>query len=94
MTKLAPSDEREMITDVVRELIPVGRMGRKEDIAFAAVYLCSEAASFITGETIVIDGAHWIYKQEMIPRELVAELSAKAEGKSRLMGPSAGNSRL
>lgn len=36
--------------------IPLGRIGRPADVAGAAVFLCSPAASYITGETIVIDG--------------------------------------
>jgi NAD(P)-dependent dehydrogenase (short-subunit alcohol dehydrogenase family) len=36
--------------------IPVGRWGRPEEIGQLAVYLCSEAAGFITGTDIVIDG--------------------------------------
>ncbi|HLA93893.1 MAG TPA: SDR family oxidoreductase [Actinomycetota bacterium] len=36
--------------------IPMGRWGRPEEIAAAAVFLCSPAASFITGETLIIDG--------------------------------------
>lgn len=35
---------------------PVGRMGRPEEIAAAAVYLASEDAAFITGSALVIDG--------------------------------------
>ena len=35
---------------------PAGRVGRPEDIANMAVYLCSEKAGFITGENICIDG--------------------------------------
>ena len=36
--------------------IPMGRWGRPEEIAAAAVFLCSDQASFVTGETLVIDG--------------------------------------
>jgi NAD(P)-dependent dehydrogenase (short-subunit alcohol dehydrogenase family) len=36
--------------------IPVGRWGRVEEIGQLALYLCSEAAGFITGTDIVIDG--------------------------------------
>jgi NAD(P)-dependent dehydrogenase (short-subunit alcohol dehydrogenase family) len=36
--------------------IPLGRWGKPEDVAAAAVFLCSPAASFITGTTLVIDG--------------------------------------
>ncbi|MBQ6222827.1 MAG: SDR family oxidoreductase [Solobacterium sp.] len=35
---------------------PAGRVGRPEDIAHMVLYLCSDKASFITGENIVIDG--------------------------------------
>lgn len=41
------------------ERIPVHRWGQVEDIGTLAVYLCSEAASFITGTDIVIDGG-WL----------------------------------
>jgi len=36
--------------------IPLGRWGRVEEVGALAVYLCSEAAGFITGTDIVIDG--------------------------------------
>lgn len=36
--------------------IPMKRFGRPEDIVGAAVYLCSDAASFVTGQTLYIDG--------------------------------------
>ena len=35
---------------------PVGRVGKPEDIAAMALFLCSEKAGFITGENIYIDG--------------------------------------
>jgi len=35
---------------------PVGRLGVPDDIANAAVFLCSDAASWITGTTLVVDG--------------------------------------
>jgi gluconate 5-dehydrogenase len=36
--------------------IPMGRLGTPEDLAGAAVFLCSDAARFVTGQTIYIDG--------------------------------------
>jgi NAD(P)-dependent dehydrogenase (short-subunit alcohol dehydrogenase family) len=35
---------------------PVGRMGQPEEIAQAVVWLCSEAASFVTGHAMAVDG--------------------------------------
>jgi NAD(P)-dependent dehydrogenase (short-subunit alcohol dehydrogenase family) len=35
---------------------PVGRMGTPEEIAESVVWLCSEAASFVTGHPMVVDG--------------------------------------
>jgi NAD(P)-dependent dehydrogenase (short-subunit alcohol dehydrogenase family) len=36
--------------------IPLGRWGKPEDVAGAALFLCSPAASFITGTVLIIDG--------------------------------------
>lgn len=35
---------------------PAGRLGRSEDVAGLVKFLCSDAAEFITGQTIVVDG--------------------------------------
>jgi NAD(P)-dependent dehydrogenase (short-subunit alcohol dehydrogenase family) len=35
---------------------PMGRFGKVEELVGAAVYLCSDAASFVTGQTLVVDG--------------------------------------
>jgi NAD(P)-dependent dehydrogenase (short-subunit alcohol dehydrogenase family) len=42
--------------DAQLPLIPIGRVGRPEDIAQAAAFLCSAAASFITGAVLTVDG--------------------------------------
>jgi 2-keto-3-deoxy-L-fuconate dehydrogenase len=45
--------------EVLRQLSayqPIGRMGTSEEVAFLALYLCSEEASFITGQAYPIDG--------------------------------------
>jgi NAD(P)-dependent dehydrogenase (short-subunit alcohol dehydrogenase family) len=39
---------------------PVGRMGTPEEIAAAAVWLCSDAAAFMVGHAMVIDGGQTV----------------------------------
>jgi NAD(P)-dependent dehydrogenase (short-subunit alcohol dehydrogenase family) len=39
-----------------KEQHPVGRVGKPQDIAEAALFLCSDKAGFITGQSLVIDG--------------------------------------
>jgi 3-oxoacyl-[acyl-carrier protein] reductase len=42
--------------DAIAARIPLGRMGKAEEIAAAVVYLASEEAAYVTGETIHING--------------------------------------
>jgi NAD(P)-dependent dehydrogenase (short-subunit alcohol dehydrogenase family) len=37
---------------------PLGRTGQPEEVAGAVVYLCSDAASYVTGQTLLVDGGH------------------------------------
>jgi len=50
-----PGREQDMFK-TLSEYQPIGRMGRPEDIAPLALYLCSDEASFITGAAYPIDG--------------------------------------
>lgn len=46
---------RERLEPIVRET-PMERMGRMDEVAAAAVWLCSDASSFVTGTSLVVDG--------------------------------------
>lgn len=55
-----PINERQLDDPIFYEKllqrIPMGRLGKPEDIAAAALFLCSEGASFITGQILGVDG--------------------------------------
>ena len=84
-TKLAPGIGQDEVSDLIREGIPLGRMGEAFEIGHAAVYLCT--AKYVTGDVLVVDGGEWLYRPPMVPKEMVAQLSRKVEAKSRAQGP-------
>ena len=47
-----------ILAEALATMHPMGRMGLPEEIAEAVVWLCSDAASFVTGHTMVIDGGN------------------------------------
>lgn len=44
----------------VKDIIPLGRIGTRLDIAHLALFLASDASNYISGETIVADGGQWL----------------------------------
>lgn len=52
----APMLEIQQVHDASVKRIPLGRIGQPRDIAGAAVFLCSDAASLITGHLLPVDG--------------------------------------
>ncbi|CBQ72344.1 related to SPS19-peroxisomal 2,4-dienoyl-CoA reductase [Sporisorium reilianum SRZ2] len=63
MDRLAPKGAGDAIADG----IPMQRMGAKSDIAAAAVFLFSDAATYVTGTQMVVDGAAWHVQGPMLP---------------------------
>lgn len=55
LAKSYPGREQEMLQKL-SEYQPMGRMGTAEEVAAMALYLCSDEASFITGQAFPIDG--------------------------------------
>ena len=49
-------DGRKAAEALYTERIPLGRIGRPEEAAEAVVWLCSDAASYVTGHSMIVDG--------------------------------------
>lgn len=45
---------------LVAAQVPLGRLGEPDDVARAALWLCSEDASWVSGAALPVDGAHWL----------------------------------
>jgi NAD(P)-dependent dehydrogenase (short-subunit alcohol dehydrogenase family) len=58
-TPMTTSDPR--VANMLRasvSIAPMNRMGRPEEVADAALFLCSNKASFIQGTSLVVDGGY------------------------------------
>jgi NAD(P)-dependent dehydrogenase (short-subunit alcohol dehydrogenase family) len=47
--------------------VPAHRVGRPRELGWAAVFLCSPWATYITGHTLVVDGANWQRRHLLMP---------------------------
>ncbi|HEX5794851.1 MAG TPA: SDR family oxidoreductase [Geminicoccaceae bacterium] len=56
-----PSWETEAEYRKLLELIPYQRIGEPEDVARAVVWLASDAADYVTGATLYVDGGMTLY---------------------------------
>ena len=72
MRRLAPGEAMLKI----EKTIPLRRMGKISDIGDVSVFLSSKAASYITGEILVVDGGQWFSRPPMVPRALVEKMLA------------------
>ena len=50
-------DDKEMFS-IWKKMTPMGRVGEPEEIAAAALFLCTPASSYVSGEVLVVDGAY------------------------------------
>ena len=52
MTNEMTDDQKEALN----KAIPLGRVGKPDEIAHAVVFLASNASNYITGQTLMVDG--------------------------------------
>ena len=53
--------------DVDARRSPAGRLGRLHELGWAAAWLCSPYAAFVTGHTLVVDGGNWLRRHFVMP---------------------------
>jgi NAD(P)-dependent dehydrogenase (short-subunit alcohol dehydrogenase family) len=58
LDKMIATGQGEELDQMLKTLVPMGRMGRAEEIADAVLWLCSSAASYVTGQSISVDGGY------------------------------------
>ena len=46
---------------------PAGRLGRLHELGWAVAWLCSPYAAFVSGHTLVVDGANWLRRDFVMP---------------------------
>ncbi|TMW69190.1 hypothetical protein Poli38472_001346 [Pythium oligandrum] len=83
LSKLAGNDNLSEVNDTLKDIIPLGRPGTRCDIASAVMFLVSAAGSFVSGDTLIVDGASYLYKPPVMSREVVGSWSKQMEKKSR-----------
>jgi 3-oxoacyl-[acyl-carrier protein] reductase len=66
------------IRKMIERITPLHRMGNAKDIANTVEFLCSERSSFITGQSIFVDGGLSIIGQESIAREYISQKNQNA----------------
>ena len=60
-TEMVTAIPKEILDSKILPQIPVGRLGRPDEVAGLIIYLCSEEAAFVTGANISINGGQHMY---------------------------------
>ena len=56
--KMIAEGQGEELDKMLKAFVPMQRLGRPEEIADAVLWLCSDAASYVTGQSISVDGGY------------------------------------
>jgi NAD(P)-dependent dehydrogenase (short-subunit alcohol dehydrogenase family) len=55
--QMVAADQGDALKAMVKS-VPMGRVGRPEEIADAVLWLCSPTSSYVTGQAIAVDGGY------------------------------------
>jgi len=55
MTPMWGGDENEYVKEIAK-IVPARRFGKPEEIAYAAMFMASPMANYVTGQTLFVDG--------------------------------------
>ncbi len=56
--KMIAEGQEGELNQMLKALVPMERMERPEEIADCVLWLCSDAASYVTGQSISVDGGY------------------------------------
>ena len=62
--------ENNPVRELIEEIRPIRKIGDARDVAYLVEFLCSDKASFITGQSIFVDGGLSVVSHESIARRL------------------------
>ncbi|MCX7121819.1 MAG: SDR family NAD(P)-dependent oxidoreductase [Gammaproteobacteria bacterium] len=64
-------NDNNQITDLLKSITPLNKLGEAQDIANAVSFFCSNNANFITGQSILVDGGRSLEGHESLARRLM-----------------------
>ena len=58
------TDQSDEFVDKLTNLIPMGRMAKKDEYKGSIAFLCSDSSSYMTGHNLIVDGGMTVQIQE------------------------------
>jgi NAD(P)-dependent dehydrogenase (short-subunit alcohol dehydrogenase family) len=59
------------LMELFKDIIPLGRMGTAEEVAQVVAFLCSDQASYVTGQNLVVDGGMSLAAVDGVVRRVI-----------------------